>query len=164
MFSGEKNVYFKIQFWLDFWDLTGYCDFPQVYMPTNKTKKTHTNERSVSPETMRLTLNDDTSDLNHNGHAHYNQDDLEYYPLQHGQNGTHVDHRSEDYDKRGVGLDFAILDSTLLLSQVFPSLFMGMIVQFTQSVTAYIASSAVFGAISVYFATRVIFEQKDLEH
>lgn len=133
-------------------------------MPTTKTKKTHTNGMSISPETMRLTLNDDTSDLNHNGHAHYDQDDLEYYPHQHSQNGTHADHRSDDYDKRGVGLDFAILDSTLLLSQVFPSLFMGMIVQFTQSVTAYIASSAVFGAISVYFATRVIFEQKDLEH
>lgn len=130
-------------------------------MPTNKTKKTHTNGMSISPETMRLTPNEDASDLNHNGHAHYNQDDLEYYTL---QNGTHVDHRSDDYDKRGVGLDFAILDSTLLLSQVFPSLFMGMIVQFTQSVTAYIASSAIFGAISVYFATRVIFEQKDLEH
>lgn len=114
---------------------------------------------NISPETVRLTLNEDTSDLNHNGHAPYDQDDLEYYP----QNGTHVDHRSDDYEKRGVGLDFAILDSTFLLSQVFPSLFMGMIVQFTKSVTAYIASSAIFGAVSVYFATRVIFEQKDLE-
>lgn len=133
-------------------------------MPTNKTKKTLANGLSISTETMRLTLDEDAGDLNHNGHAHYNQDDLEYFPLQHSQNGPHVDHRSDDYEKRGVGLDFAILDSTLLLSQVFPSLFMGMIVQFTQSVTAYIASSAIFGAISVYFATRVIFEQKDLEH
>lgn len=118
---------------------------------------------NISPETVHLTLNEDTSDLNHNGHAHYDQDDLQYYPPQHSQNDTHVNHRSDDYDKRGVGLDFAILDSTFLLSQVFPSLFMGMIVQFTKSVTAYIASSAIFGAVSVYFATRVIFEQKDLE-
>ncbi|KAB5571602.1 hypothetical protein PHYPO_G00226910 [Pangasianodon hypophthalmus] len=141
-----------------------YHQEKEVYMPTNKTKKTHTNGMNISPETMRLTLNEDTSDLNHNGHVHYDQDELEYYPPQHSQNGTHVDHRSHDYEKRGVGLDFAILDSTFLLSQVFPSLFMGMIVQFTQSVTAYIASSAIFGAVSVYFATRVIFEQKDLEH
>lgn len=109
---------------------------------------------------MRLTLNEDGGDLNHNGHAHCNRDDVEYY----GQSATHLDHRLDDYEKRGVGLDFAILDSTFLLSQVFPSLFMGMIVQFTQSVTAYIASSAIFGAVSVFFATRVIFEQKDLEH
>lgn len=133
---------------------------PQVYMATNKTKKTHTNRINISPETICLTLNEDMSDLNHNGHARYDQDDLEYY----SQNATHVDYRSDDYDKRGIGLDFAILDSTFLLSQVFPSLFMGMIVQYTQSVTAYIAASAIFGAISVYFATRVIFEQKDLEH
>ncbi|KAI5617291.1 solute carrier family 45 member 3 isoform X1 [Silurus asotus] len=132
-----------------------YHQEKEVYMPTIKTQKSHPN--MISAETMRLTLNDD-GNLKRNGHAHYGQDDLEFYPPQ------HVDHRSDDYEKRGVGLDFAILDSTFLLSQVFPSLFMGMIVQFTQSVTAYIASSAVFGAVSVYFATRVIFEQKDLEH
>ncbi|GAA6090830.1 solute carrier family 45 member 3 [Tachysurus ichikawai] len=141
-----------------------YHQDKEVYMPTNKTKKTHTNRMNIPNETMRLTLTEDVSDLNHNGHTHYDQDDVEFYAPQQGQNGTHLDHRSDDYDKRGVGLDFAILDSTFLLSQVFPSLFMGMIVQFTQSVTAYIASSAIFGAISVYFATRVIFEQKDLEH
>ncbi|TSS60391.1 Solute carrier family 45 member 3 [Bagarius yarrelli] len=136
-----------------------YHQEKEVYMPTNKTKKTHTH--GVSSETVRFPFNKDTSDLNHNGHAHYDQEDGEYYSL---QNSTHIDDSANNYDKRGVGLDFAILDSTFLLSQVFPSLFMGMIVQFTQSVTAYIASSAIFGAISVYFATRVIFEQKDLEH
>uniref|UniRef100_A0A4W5JPF9 Zgc:77158 n=1 Tax=Hucho hucho TaxID=62062 RepID=A0A4W5JPF9_9TELE len=68
----------------------------------------------------------------------------------------------EGYEKRGVGLDFAILDSTFLLSQVFPTLFMGMIVQFTKSVTAYMASSAIFGIIAIYLANQIIFDQKDL--
>ncbi|KAL0155244.1 hypothetical protein M9458_049507, partial [Cirrhinus mrigala] len=105
-------------------------------------------------------------DLNHksgisNGHVLYNRDEPEYYPPVH-QNGAPLGLESEDFEKRGVGLDFAILDSTFLLSQVFPTLFMGMIVQFTESVTAYIASSAIFGAIGIYFATHIVFDQKDL--
>ncbi|KAL7885446.1 hypothetical protein AOLI_G00057410 [Acnodon oligacanthus] len=137
----------------------------EVYMQTNKTKKTHKSGLSITQEAVCLTLDDDTGDLNHksgyaNGHVHYDQ---EYYPSQHSQNGTPPGLGSDDYDKRGVGLDFAILDSTFLLSQVFPTFFMGMIVQFTQSVTAYVASSAIFGAIGVYFATHIIFDQKDLK-
>ncbi|NXI35446.1 S45A3 protein, partial [Galbula dea] len=63
---------------------------------------------------------------------------------------------------RGICLDLAILDSAFLLSQVVPSLFMGSIVQFTQSVTAYMVSAAGFGLVAIYFATKVVFEKSDM--
>ncbi|NXJ12945.1 S45A3 protein, partial [Odontophorus gujanensis] len=63
---------------------------------------------------------------------------------------------------RGICLDLAILDSAFLLSQVVPSLFMGSIVQFTQSVTAYMVSAASFGLVAIYFATKVVFDKSDL--
>lgn len=143
-----------------------YCYFmayiPQVYI---QAKKLHKNGFTITRDSVCLNLDNDSGDLTHksgisNGHAHYSSDGQTYYqPL---QNGASVTLESEDFEKRGVGLDFAILDSTFLLSQVFPTLFMGMIVQFTESVTAYIASSAIFGAIGIYFATHIIFDQKDL--
>lgn len=85
-----------------------------------------------------------------------------------GQNGSvHAGGDPEEpeapFEKRGVGLDFAILDSTFLLSQVFPTLFMGTVVQLAQSVTAYIAFSAIFGAVAIYLAGRIVFDQKDLK-
>ncbi|XP_007897722.1 solute carrier family 45 member 3 [Callorhinchus milii] len=64
---------------------------------------------------------------------------------------------------RGICLDLAILDSAFLLSQVIPSLLMGTIVQFTQSVNAYMVSAAGFGAVAIYFATNVVFDKSDLE-
>ncbi|XP_068774374.1 solute carrier family 45 member 3 isoform X4 [Struthio camelus] len=63
---------------------------------------------------------------------------------------------------RGICLDLAILDSAFLLSQVVPSLIMGSIVQFTQSVTAYMVSAAGFGLIAIYFATKVVFDKSDM--
>ncbi|NXN86242.1 S45A3 protein, partial [Bombycilla garrulus] len=63
---------------------------------------------------------------------------------------------------RGICLDLAILDSAFLLSQVVPSLLMGSIVQFTQSVTAYMASAAAFGLVAIYFATKVVFDKGDM--
>ncbi|NWU90865.1 S45A3 protein, partial [Upupa epops] len=63
---------------------------------------------------------------------------------------------------RGICLDLAILDSAFLLSQVVPSLFMGAIVQFTQSVTAYMVSAAGLGLLAIYFATKVVFDRSDL--
>ncbi|NXN92836.1 S45A3 protein, partial [Rhinopomastus cyanomelas] len=63
---------------------------------------------------------------------------------------------------RGICLDLAVLDSAFLLSQVVPSLFMGSVVQLTQSVTAYMASAAAFGLVAIYFATKVVFEKSDL--
>ncbi|NXQ62006.1 S45A3 protein, partial [Anthoscopus minutus] len=63
---------------------------------------------------------------------------------------------------RGICLDLAILDSAFLLSQVVPSLFMGSIVQFTQSVTAYMVSAAAFGLVAIYFATKVVFDKGDM--
>ncbi|NP_001080007.1 solute carrier family 45 member 3 L homeolog [Xenopus laevis] len=69
----------------------------------------------------------------------------------------------DNYTQRGIGLDFATLDSAFLLSQVFPSLFMGMIVQFMENVTVYIASSVLFGVFAIYLASRVVFDQKDLK-
>ncbi|XP_078277156.1 solute carrier family 45 member 3 [Rhinoraja longicauda] len=64
---------------------------------------------------------------------------------------------------RGICLDLAILDSAFLLSQVIPSLLMGTIVQFTQTVTAYMISAATFGMVAIYFATKVVFDKNDLE-
>uniref|UniRef100_A0A673IJP9 Zgc:77158 n=1 Tax=Sinocyclocheilus rhinocerous TaxID=307959 RepID=A0A673IJP9_9TELE len=138
----------------------------KVYMQNSKTKKTHTNGFTIARDSVCLTLDNGPGDLNHksdisNGHVSYSRDEPEYYPPLH-QNGAALGLESEDFEKRGVGLDFAILDSTFLLSQVFPTLFMGMIVQFTESVTTYIASSAIFSAIGIYFATHIIFDQKDL--
>ncbi|NWY36590.1 S45A3 protein, partial [Sylvia atricapilla] len=63
---------------------------------------------------------------------------------------------------RGICLDLAILDSAFLLSQVVPSLLMGSIVQFTQSVTAYMVSAAAFGLVAIYFATKVVFDKGDM--
>ncbi|XP_064255194.1 solute carrier family 45 member 3 [Passer domesticus] len=63
---------------------------------------------------------------------------------------------------RGICLDLAILDSAFLLSQVVPSLFMGSIVQFTQSVTAYMVSAAGLGLVAIYFATKVVFDKGDV--
>ncbi|XP_072134959.1 solute carrier family 45 member 3 [Mobula birostris] len=64
---------------------------------------------------------------------------------------------------RGICLDLAILDSAFLLSQVIPSLLMGTIVQFTQTVTAYMISAATFGTVALYFATKIVFDKNDLE-
>ncbi|XP_063307392.1 solute carrier family 45 member 3 [Pelobates fuscus] len=62
----------------------------------------------------------------------------------------------------GICLDMAILDSALLLSQVVPSLFVGIIVQMTQTVTAYVAAAALFGLISIYFSNKVVFDKSDM--
>ncbi|KAL4658583.1 solute carrier family 45 member 3 [Arapaima gigas] len=64
---------------------------------------------------------------------------------------------------RGLCLDLAILDSAYLLSQVVLSLFIGFVVQFTHSVTAYMACASVFGLLAIYFSRRVVFERADLE-
>lgn len=99
-----------------------------------------------------------------------NQDGYEYYSSGHCQNGSvRIPGSSEPEEpepaseKRGVGLDFAILDSTFLLSQVFPTLLMGTVVQLAHSVTAYIAFSAIFGAVAMYLAGQIVFDQKDLK-
>ncbi|XP_055276001.1 solute carrier family 45 member 3 [Moschus berezovskii] len=63
---------------------------------------------------------------------------------------------------RGICLDLAILDSAFLLSQVAPSLFMGFIVQLSQSVTAYMVSAAGLGLVAIYFVTQVVFDKSDL--
>ncbi|XP_067913464.1 solute carrier family 45 member 3-like [Heterodontus francisci] len=64
---------------------------------------------------------------------------------------------------RGICLDLAILDSAFLLSQVIPSLLLGTIVQFTQTVTAYMISAAIFGTVAIYFANKIVFDKNDLE-
>lgn len=125
-------------------------------------------------DSVYLTPVEEEDGLNHKtgtpyGNAFFSQDSFEYYPSPHSQNGsshssvgTEQEEAELGYEKRGVGLDFAILDSTFLLSQVFPTLFMGMIVQFAQSVTAYIAFSAMFGAVAIYLVRQITFDQKDL--
>lgn len=147
----------------------------EVYMPKRKTKSTHKNGIAIKRDSMHLMAVEEEGGLSHkvggtNGHAYFSQDNLEYYHSPHSQNGSsHSSGGAEQaemetgYEKRGVGLDFAILDSTFLLSQVFPTLFMGMIVQFAQTVTAYIACSAIFGAVAIYLARQIVFDQKDLK-
>ncbi|XP_018559026.1 solute carrier family 45 member 3 [Lates calcarifer] len=147
----------------------------EVYMPKRKTKSIHKNGIATKRDSVYLTPVEEEGGLNHKtgapyGQAFFSQDSYEYYPSPHSQNGSsHSSGGAEQedpelgYEKRGVGLDFAILDSTFLLSQVFPTLFMGMIVQFAQSVTAYIACSAIFGAVAIYLASQIVFDQKDLK-
>ncbi|XP_045079541.1 solute carrier family 45 member 3-like [Coregonus clupeaformis] len=136
----------------------------EVYMPKNKIKNLLKNGIVIKQDSItHLTAVDEEGGLAHklggtNGHAFFSQDGSDYYPLP-----TDRMDLPTGYEKRGVGLDFAILDSTFLLSQVFPTLFMGMIVQFTKSVTAYMASSAIFGIIAIYLANHIIFDQKDLK-
>uniref|UniRef100_A0A667X7S4 Zgc:77158 n=1 Tax=Myripristis murdjan TaxID=586833 RepID=A0A667X7S4_9TELE len=147
----------------------------EIYMPKRKTKSMHKNGMAIKRDSMHLMAMEEEGGLSHkvggtNGHAYFSQDSSEYYHSPHSQNGSshssvgaEQDKMDTGYEKRGVGLDFAILDSTFLLSQVFPTLFMGMIVQFAQSVTAYIACSAIFGAVAIYLASHIVFEQKDLK-
>lgn len=147
----------------------------EVYMPKGKTKSIHKNGISVKQDAVYLTPVEEEGGLNHEngaayGQAFFSEDSHEYYHSPQNQNSSsHSSSGSEQgvaelgYEKRGVGLDFAILDSTFLLSQVFPTLFMGTIVQFMQSVTAYIACSAIFGAVAIYLASQIIFDQKDLK-
>lgn len=143
-------------------------------MPKRKTKSLHQNGITAKPESVYLTpILEEEGVLNHKTnpytHPFLSQDGYENYPTLQSQNGSsHCSSGAEQdgaelgYERRGVGLDFAILDSTFLLSQVFPTLFMGMIVQFAQSVTAYIACSAIFGAVAIYLACHIVFDQKDL--
>lgn len=144
----------------------------EVYMPKVKTKSLHKNGLTAKRDSVYLTPAEDEDGLNNKtgtpyGQAFFGQNSYEYYPSPHSVNGsshspTEQEETETSCEKRGVGLDFAILDSTFLLSQVFPTLFMGMIVQFAQTVTAYIACSAIFGAVAIYLASQIIFDQKDL--
>ncbi|MEQ2229854.1 hypothetical protein ILYODFUR_023202 [Ilyodon furcidens] len=140
----------------------------EVYMPKGITKSMHTNGMTyLSPaQEEEGVQNHKTAPYKH---PLLSQDGYEYFPIQQSPNGSlhcsggpEQDEAEPGYEKRGVGLDFAILDSTFLLSQVIPTLFMGTIVQFAQSVTAYIASSAIFGAVAIYLASHIVFDQKDL--
>ncbi|KAL4006099.1 hypothetical protein ACER0C_005812 [Sarotherodon galilaeus] len=148
----------------------------EVYMPKRITKSRHKNGVTAMRDSVYLTPVEEEGGLNHQTgppyrHAFFSQDSYEYYPGPQSQNGSshssnvpEQDEAESGFEKRGVGLDFAILDSTFLLSQVFPTLFMGMIVQFAQSVTAYIACSAIFGAVAIYLASQIVFDQKDLRN
>ncbi|KAM4734558.1 LOW QUALITY PROTEIN: solute carrier family 45 member 3-like [Anableps anableps] len=126
----------------------------EVYMPTGRTRGTHANGLTAGRDAVYLTPAEEEEAAPYR-HPPLSQDGYEYFPLQQSQSGG-VE------QNRGVGLDFAILDSTFLLSQVIPTLFMGAIVQFAQSVTAYIACSTIFGAVAIYQASRIVFDQKDL--
>ncbi|XP_017274337.1 solute carrier family 45 member 3 isoform X2 [Kryptolebias marmoratus] len=146
----------------------------EVYMPKKITKSLHHNGITSKQDSVYLTpVQEEEGVLNHKSapymHPFLSQDSYETYPSPQSQNGSapcsssaEQDGPEAGYERRGVGLDFAILDSTFLLSQVFPTLFMGLIVQFAQSVTAYIACSAIFGAVAIYLACHIVFDQKDL--
>lgn len=146
----------------------------EVYMPKRKSKGVHKNGITTNKDSIYLTAVEEEGRLNHQmtsyGQARFGQGTHEYYPSAVGQNGSphcpnaeHQEDTESGYEKRGVGLDFAILDSAFLLSQVILTLFMGMIVQFAQSVTAYMACSAFFGAVAIYFGSQIVYDQKDLK-
>ncbi|XP_023131435.1 solute carrier family 45 member 3 [Amphiprion ocellaris] len=140
----------------------------EVYMPKRITKSIYKNGVTAKRDSVYVTAVEEEGGLNHNPYQHaFFSHDYEVHPGLQNQNGSSHSSSEPDeaelgYEKRGVGLDFAILDSTFLLSQVFPTLFMGMIVQFAQSVTAYIACSAIFGAVAIYLAGQIVFDQKEL--
>lgn len=146
----------------------------QVYMPKGITRSLNANGKNATLDSAYLTpVEEEDGVQNHKMTPYRNpvlsQDGYEYFPLQQNQNGSpqrpsgpEQDGDEPGSETRGVGLDFALLDSTFLLSQVIPTLFMGAIVQFAHSVTAYIACSAIFGAVAIYLASHIVFEQKDL--
>lgn len=136
-------------------------------MPKNKTKSVNKNSVTAKQDSVHLTHVEDEGGLNYKTGTLYRN--AFHYTSPHSQHLTYISSGSEQdecepgFDKRGVGLDFAILDSTFLLSQVVPTLFMGTVVQFAQSVTAYITFSAIFGAIAICLTNQIIFDQSDLE-
>ena len=66
--------------------------------------------------------------------------------------------------QRGIGLDIAIVDTAYLLSFLLPSLVMGYLVQFTRSVTTYMACASAFSLLAIYISSKVIFDRADLQH
>ncbi|XP_056454049.1 solute carrier family 45 member 3 [Gadus chalcogrammus] len=143
----------------------------ELYMAKRNPKSVHTNGVKRDPPNGTAGY----AEAGLNGHAYFGPGGSDFYTGPSGQNGSSkgpagpggaAPEETEGgggFEKRGVGLDFAILDSTFLLSQVFPTLFMGLIVQLVQSVTAYMACSVVFGCLAVGLANRIVFEQRDLK-
>ncbi|KAM8861309.1 solute carrier family 45 member 3 isoform 1-T6 [Synchiropus picturatus] len=137
----------------------------EIYMPKRKTKGLLKNGMA-SKQDYKSPAEEEAGLIHH---VFFRQDSYDFYPNNNQNGSSHIPVAGEleaadaGCDKRGVGLDFAILDSTFLLSQVFPTLFMGMIVQFAQSVTAYIACAAIFGVVAIYTASHIVFDQKDLK-
>ncbi|XP_048865769.1 solute carrier family 45 member 3 [Brienomyrus brachyistius] len=141
----------------------------EVFMPKKQPKCSKRNGSLASHEVGCLTAESANGELsrvlcNANGAAFFVGDATGHSGPLNGPAAAPAPPPAEDHGKRGVGLDFAMLDSTFLLSQVFPTLFMGMIVQLTESVTTYMASSAIFGSIAIYLVGHIVFEQKDLRN
>lgn len=148
----------------------------EIYMPKRTVKNTHKNGKSTNVDSYLDPVKVE-SELNHHqvrttyGPVLLDLDTHEFYSNSTSHNGSshcpngleQQDEEESGFEKRGVGLDFAILDSAFLISQVILTLFMGMIVQFAQSVTAYMACSSVFGAVAIYFGGRIVYDQKDLK-
>ncbi|XP_072291271.1 solute carrier family 45 member 3 [Eucyclogobius newberryi] len=141
----------------------------EIYMPKRTAKKMQTKCITINRESY-LTCVEVESSLHHQKGVLLGQDTHEFFPSTASTNDSahalssseQQDDTEADFEKRGVGLDFAILDSAFLISQVILTLFMGMIVQFAQSVTAYMACAAIFGALAIYFSGRIVYDQKDL--
>ncbi|XP_057693882.1 solute carrier family 45 member 3 [Corythoichthys intestinalis] len=136
----------------------------KVYMPKRKTKITRKNDftskRDYLTSSEEVGLLNDKADPS-SGNVFFSQD--AYYQNGSTHNSTESEEPQSGYEDRGVGLDFAILDSTFLLSQVIPTLLMGTIVQLAQSVTAYIACSVILGIVAIYLANHIVFDRKDLK-
>ncbi|XP_054723910.1 solute carrier family 45 member 3-like [Uloborus diversus] len=58
---------------------------------------------------------------------------------------------------RGLGEDMAVIDASLFLSQIIPSIFLGYIVELTGSTTMYMITAAFCGCLATLLATFIVF-------
>lgn len=135
----------------------------QVFMPKRKVDVKHKKGIKTKRDPLIVADIDEEEGLIHKTGDPYGHNFINQNGSSHNGGASEQEEAEVGFEKRGVGLDFALLDSTFLLSQVIPSLFMGTVVQLAHSVTAYITCSAIFGALAIYLASRVVFDQKDLK-
>ena len=64
---------------------------------------------------------------------------------------------------RGMGMDFATLDSAYYLSQVFLTAFMGHIVHLTGTVLSYVVVAGLVGAVACFFACRLVVSKSQMQ-
>uniref|UniRef100_A0A3P8X6C6 Zgc:77158 n=2 Tax=Cynoglossus semilaevis TaxID=244447 RepID=A0A3P8X6C6_CYNSE len=135
----------------------------EVFMPKRKVDVKHKKGIKTKRDPLIVADIDEEEGLIHKTGDPYGHNFINQNGSSHNGGASEQEEAEVGFEKRGVGLDFALLDSTFLLSQVIPSLFMGTVVQLAHSVTAYITCSAIFGALAIYLASRVVFDQKDLK-
>ena len=64
---------------------------------------------------------------------------------------------------RGMGMDFATLDSAYYLSQVFLTAFMGHIVHLTGTILSYVIVAGLVGGVACFFASRLVVSKSQMQ-